>query len=253
MTLLAHLLTLIKILMKNNSIASPNIKSTPILEGHRKRLRDRFINSGLYGFHDYEVVELLLTLGTPRKDCKQIAKEAIKQFKTLRGVLNADTSELTEIKGIGPTNASVIVLYKAISERYLRETISSKTLLNSSSLVGEYLKEKIGNKKEEHFTIMYFDTRNKLINEKVSIGTLNASLVHPREVFKRAIKDNAAQIILSHNHPSGDPKPSKEDILTSNRLIKAGKLIGISIIDHIIVTSDKYFSLKENGYIKNNL
>ena len=97
--------------------------------------------------------------------------------------------------------------------------------------------------------ILYFDTRNKLINEEISIGTLNASLVHPREVFKKAIKDNIAQIIVAHNHPSGDPNPSEEDISTTNRLIEVGKLVGISIIDHLVITLNDYFSFKEKGII----
>ncbi len=101
--------------------------------------------------------------------------------------------------------------------------------------------------------ILYFDTRNKLMNEEISVGTLNASLVHPREVFKKAIKDNVAQIIIAHNHPSGDSKPSEEDISTTKRLIEAGKLVGISIIDHLIITSSGYFSFKENGIVTNNL
>ncbi|HCB23178.1 hypothetical protein A3B42_04825 [Candidatus Daviesbacteria bacterium RIFCSPLOWO2_01_FULL_38_10] len=218
-------------------------------EGHRKRLREKFLEFGLSGFLDYEIVELLLTLGTPRKDCKAIAKEAIKNFKTLKGVLDADVSELTTINGIGMSNVLGIILFRAISEQYSKEKISPKILLNSSKLVAEYLQTKIGNKKEEHFMILYFDTRNKLINEEISIGTLNASLVHPREVFKKAIKDNIAQIIVAHNHPSGDPNPSEEDISTTNRLIEVGKLVGISIIDHLVITLNDYFSFKEKGII----
>ncbi len=137
--------------------------------------------------------------------------------------------------------------------KYLAEKISPKILLNSSKLVADYLQSKIGNEKEEHFMILYFDTRNKLINEEISIGTLNASLVHPREVFKKAIKDNVAQIIIAHNHPSGDSKPSEEDISTTERLMEAGKLVGISIIDHLVITLNGYFSFKENGIVKNSL
>lgn len=236
--------------MKNKSLFDSSLKKRHPSNGHRKRLREKFLETGLSGFFDYEIVELLLTLGTPRKDCKQIAKDAIKKFKGLKGVLDADVSELITIKGIGPTNVLGVILFRAISEQYSKEKISPKILLDSSKLVAEYLQTKIGNKKEEHFTILYFDTRNKLINEEISIGTLNASLVHPREVFKKAIKDNAAQIIIAHNHPSGDPKPSEEDISTTKRLIEAGKLVGISIIDHLIITSDGYFGFKEKGIIQ---
>ncbi len=246
-------LALIKRLMKNKSISNPNLIIISSQKGHRKRLREKFLESGLSGFLDYEVVELLLTLVTPRKDCKQIAKDAIKEFKSLKGVLDADKTELTTIKGIGPSNVLGIILFKAISERYLKEQISSKILLNSSKLVAEYLQTKIGNRKEEHFVILYLDTRNKLLNEEISVGTLNASLVHPREVFKKAIKENTAQIIVAHNHPSGDSKPSEEDISTTKRLIDVGRLVGISIIDHLIITSDQYFSFKEKGILNNSL
>ena len=235
--------------MSNKNILNSSIKKIHPSEGHRKRLREKFLEFGLSGFLDYEIVELLLTLGTPRKDCKAIAKEDIKNFKTLKGVLDADVSELTTINGIGMSNVLGIILFRAISEQYSKEKISPKILLNSSKLVAEYLQTKIGNKKEEHFMILYFDTRNKLINEEISIGTLNASLVHPREVFKKAIKDNIAQIIVAHNHPSGDPNPSEEDISTTNRLIEVGKLVGISIIDHLVITLNDYFSFKEKGII----
>lgn len=239
--------------MKNKSISDSNFNKLHPSAGHRKRLREKFSESGFSGFLDYEIVELLLTLGTPRKDCKQIAKNAIEEFKSLKGVLDADKTELTTIKGIGSSNVIGLTLFKAISERYSKGKISPKILLNSSKLVAEYLQAKIGSKKEEHFMILYFDTRNKLINEEVSIGTLNASLVHPREVFKKAIKDNVAQIIVAHNHPSGDSKPSEDDISTTKRLADAGKLVGISIIDHLVITSSEYFSFKEEGLVTNNL
>ncbi len=241
----------IKRIMKSNDSSDLITKKINSAEGHRKRLREKFIEAGLDGFLDYEIIELLLTLGTPRKDCKPMAKEAIKKFKNLKGALDADITELITIKGIGRSSALGLILFKAIYERYSKEKISPKILLNSPKLVAEYLQSKIGSKKEEHFTILYFDTRNKLINEEISVGTLNSSLVHPREVFKKAIKENVAQIIISHNHPSEDYRPSQEDISTTNRLVEAGKLVGISILDHLIVTSDEYFSFKENGIIKN--
>lgn len=242
-------LALTKKQMKNKSISNPDANKLYPSAGHRKRLREKFSESGFSGFLDYEIIELLLTLNTPRKDCKQIAKDAIEKFKGLKGVLDADESELITINGIGPSNVIGLTLFKAISERYSKEKIDPKILLNSPELVAEYLQSKIGNKKEEHFTILYFDTRNKLINEEISIGTLNASLVHPREVFKKAIKDNTAQIIIAHNHPSGDSKPSQEDISTTNRLVEAGKLVGIAIIDHLVITPNEYFSFKEKGII----
>ncbi|MDP4000799.1 MAG: DNA repair protein RadC [bacterium] len=222
----------------------------PSNEGHRERLRNKFLQGGLDGFLDYEVVELLLTLGTPRRDCKQPAKEAVAKFKGLIGVLNASLEELQQVNGIGPSNAIGIKLFQEISKRYAKEKINPNTLLDSPQLIFEYLKEKIGKEKKEHFTIICLDIRNNLLVDEVSIGTLSASLVHPREVFKKAILNNASHVVIAHNHPSGNPIPSKEDILTTKRLVEAGKILGIAVIDHIIVTQNAFVSLKEQGVIK---
>src|SRR3989344_388599 len=219
-------------------------------EGHRERLRNKFLRGGLDGFLDYEIIELLLTFGTPRKDCKQPAKEAVAKFKGLIGVLNASLEELQQVNGIGPSNTIGIKLFQEISKRYAKEKINPNTLLDSPQLVFEYLREKIGKEKKEHFTIICLDIRNNLLVDEVSIGTLSASLVHPREVFKKAILNNASHVVIAHNHPSGNPSPSEEDILTTKRLVDAGKILGIAVIDHIIVTQNAFVSLKEQGVIK---
>lgn len=217
--------------------------------GHRKRLRDKFLAAGLDGFLDYEIIELLLTLGTPRKDCKQPAKDAVKKFKGLVGVIDATLEELQQIKGIGPSNAFGIKLFRSVSERYAKEKIDKPILLNSPKLIFEYLREKIGNEKKEHFIILCLDTHSNLIVEDVSVGILNASLVHPREVFKKAILNNSSHVVVAHNHPSGDPTPSQEDIATTKRLTEAGNILGISVVDHIIVTQKSYASFKEEGLL----
>lgn len=217
-------------------------------DGHRKRLRDRFLQSGLDGFLDYEIVELLLTLGTPMKDCKQMAKDAIKMFHGLRGVLDASLNDLQKIKGIGPSNAFGIKLFQAVSERYSKEQIPEKITLNSSKTVAEYLQKSIGGEKKEHFVMLSLDTRNNLIKiSDISVGTLNASIVHPREVFKEAIQSSAAQIVIAHNHPSENPEASPEDVALTRRLEEAAKIFGIELLDHVIVTKDNFSSLREQG------
>lgn len=228
-------------------MTNKDLSKKHIGEGHRKRLRERFLQSGLDGFLDYEIVELLLTLGTPRRDCKQQAKEAIKKFNGLNGVLDASIVELQQVKGIGPSNALGIILFQTISEKYNKGKIEPKLSFNSPQSIFEYLREKIGKEKKEHFTILFFDTRNNLIVSDISIGTLNASLVHPREVFNQAILNHASHVVVAHNHPSGDPSPSEQDISTTNRLIQAGVILGITIIDHIIITNNSYYSFKEKG------
>lgn len=213
-------------------------------EGHRKRLRDRFLQSGLDGFLDYEIVELLLTLGTPRRDCKQMAKDAIKKFKGLKGVLDAQIEELQHIDGIGPSNAFGLKLSQAVSEQYAKEKLSDLTRLDSQQLVFNFLREKIGKKNKEHFVLLCLDARNNLIVDDVSVGVLNASLVHPREVFRKAISVGAAKVIVAHNHPSGDPSPSADDIVTAKRLKEAGEIVGISVIDQVVISSSECVSIK---------
>ena len=208
------------------------------------------MQSGLDGFLDYEVVEFLLTLGTPRRDCKQMAKQVIKKFGGLRGALDATIDDLRQVKGIGPENAFGLKLFQAISERYAKEKIPKKILLDSPKAVADYLRGKIGREKKEHFFILCLDARNNLIKiNNVAIGTLNANLVHPREVFKEAIRSLSVQVILAHNHPSGDLIPSKEDIKVTKDLVAAGKIIGIDVLDHIIVSSSGFCSLKERNLI----
>lgn len=231
--------------------------------GHRRRLRERFLQSGFDGFLDYEIVELLLTLGTPLKDCKQMAKDAIKEFKGLRGVLDASLDELQKIKGIGPSNAFGIKLFQAVSERLAHEQIPGKLKLNSADAVANFLQNSIGREKKEHFVMLCLDSHNNLIKtnklliktnnlvkfSNISTGSLNASIVHPREVFKEAIQSSAAQIIVGHNHPSGSPDPSPEDVALTRRLEEAARILDIELLDHIIVTKDKSLSLKALGLI----
>lgn len=217
--------------------------------GHRKRLREKFLQSGFEGFLDYEIIELLLTFGTPMRDCKQIGKDAIKRFKTLSGVINASSDELIQVKGIGETNSIFIKVIKELNKRLPKEYIERNILLDSPKTIFNFLKEKIGSEKKEYFIIMFFDVKNKLIIDDVSIGILNASLVHPREVFKKAILNNASYVIIAHNHPSGDPTPSDEDINTTKRLKEAGHILGISVLDHMIVTGDAYYSFAEDERI----
>lgn len=212
--------------------------------GHRKRLREKFLSNGLSGFHNYEIIELLLTIGTPRKDCKIIAKNLIKKFGSFNAILDTSIEELTQIKGLGPMNIFGLKLPKAVLEIYQKEKIKKSLNLNSPEEIYRFLKEKIGKENKEFFVVLFFDSKNNLIVDNVSIGTLNASLVHPRELFQKAIYYNVSHVVISHNHPSGDPTPSKEDILVTKRLIRAGKIIGISIIDHLIITKNKYISLR---------
>jgi len=219
-------------------------------KGHRKRLRDKFLDSGLTGFHDYEVVELLLTLATPRKDCKDAAKAAMRQFKTLQGVLEASPKALCEVPGIGPINLFGIKLIKAVADRYLEKRLLHKDALNSSKELFEYLYHGIRDKTRECFNVVFLDAKNRVIaTETLFEGTLTASSVYPREVVLAALNHHAAALIFAHNHPSGDPKPSQEDIAVTRQLVFACRVVSITVHEHLIIGDNRYFSFADEGYI----
>ena len=219
-------------------------------KGHRKRLREKFLDSGLAGFHDYEVVELLLTLAMPRKDCKDAAKAAMKQFKTLQGVLEASPKALCEVPGIGPKNLLGIKLIKAVADRYLEKRLLHKDALNNSKELFEYLYHRIRDKTRECFNVVFLDAKNRVVAmETLFEGTLTASSVYPREVVLAALNQHAAALIFAHNHPSGDPKPSQEDIAITRQLVFACKVVGITVHEHLIIGNNRYFSFADEGYI----
>jgi DNA repair protein RadC len=219
-------------------------------EGHRKRLREKFLTSGLSGFHDYEVIELLLTLATPRKDCKDAAKAALKHFKTLQGVLEASPKALCEVSGIGPKNLLGIKLIKAVADRYLEKRLIRKDPLNNSKELFDYLYHRIREKNRECFNVVFLDAKNKVITtETLFEGTLTASSVYPREVVLSALNHNAAALIFAHNHPSGDPKPSPDDFSITRQLVFACKVMGITVHEHLIIGDNRYFSFADEGHI----
>jgi len=220
-------------------------------EGHRKRLRERFSQSGLSAFLNYEIVELLLTLGTPRRDCKPQAKEAIKRFKTLRGVLEAPAEELEKIKGIGPTHVFVIKFMQEIARKFLKEQVLDKPYSRSSREVFDYLYHSMRDLKKEVFKVMYLDSQNHVVAiEDLFEGTLNASAIYPREVIQGAVKHDAAALIFVHNHPAGNPQPSDNDRQITQELVFAGSIMQIRVLDHIVIGDNRYFSFADAGLIE---
>ena len=218
--------------------------------GHRQRLRDKFLASGLSGFHDYEVIELLLTLATPQKDCKETAKAALKRFKTLQKVLEASTAELCMIDGIGPKNLIGLKLIKDVADRYLKKKLIEKNPLNNSKELFEYLYHSMKGKSRENFKVIFLDAKNNVIAiETLFQGTLTASSVYPREVVRAALNQHAAALIFAHNHPSGDPEPSAEDISITKQLVFACKTMGITVHEHLVIGNNNYFSFADQGYI----
>ena len=219
-------------------------------EGHRQRLRDKFLNSSLEGFHDYEIIELLLTLGTPRKDCKQSAKEALMKFGTLKAVLEADAVDLKTVRGIGDKNVFGLKIAQAVARRYLADRVVDKDFIRSSKEVLEYLQHNLRDKNREVFMVIYLNGRNQIIKmEEVFEGTLSTSAVYPREVVKRALDNEAAALVFVHNHPSGNPNPSKEDLAITNKLKEASQSIDVVVHDHLIIAGNEVYSFADHGLI----
>lgn len=216
------------------------------IEGHRKRLREKFLKAGIDALHDYEIIELLLTLGTPRKDCKEQAKKLLRKFKKLSNVIEAPSEQLQEIKGIGPNNIFGIKFICEVVKKFLKKKIERKEYIKSSVDVFNYLFCSMRDIKREIFQVIYLDSKNKIIDtEKLFEGSITASVVYPRELIKSALKKDAVGVIFVHNHPSGDPTPSQDDKELTKRLVIALKSADIRVVDHIIIGGDKYFSFSD--------
>ncbi len=215
--------------------------------GHRQRLRDRFLERGLEGFSDAEVLELLLSFGTPRSDCKGSARSALEQFGSLAAVLEASLPALQEVKGIGPKNGFAVHFIQAVARRYLKERLRGKRYLHSSSQVRDYLLHSLRGLKKEVLTVIYLDSSHAILNtETVAEGTINVNTVYPRELVKKALQENASAMIIAHNHPSGSLDPSAQDLQLTRTLSLLGSLMQIQLLDHIII-GDGSFSFADHG------
>ncbi len=215
--------------------------------GHRQRLRDRFLDRDLEGFADDEVLELLLSFGTPRSDCKEPARAALKHFGSLSAVLEAPLPALQKIKGIGPKNGFAIHFIQAVAGRYLQERLCGRRYLHSSTQVRDYLIHSLRGLKKEVLTVIYLDSAHAIINsETVAEGTININTVYPRELIKNALAQNASAIIIAHNHPSGSLDPSAQDLQLTKTLTLLGNMMQIQLLDHIIIGNGSY-SFADHG------
>lgn len=218
--------------------------------GHRKRLRERFLQGGLNGFLDYEIVELLLTLGTPRKDCKQMSKEAIKKFKSLRGILEAPSEELLKIKGIGFHNTFGIKFVQEVARKFLKEKTLKRPICKASEEVFAYLYHTMRDLDYEVFKVIMLSGQNEIVDiVDIFKGTLTSSAIYPREIIKQVLKYSAPAVVFVHNHPSGEPKPSMEDKRITRDLISAANIMDVKVFDHIIIGDNCYYSFADNSLI----
>lgn len=220
-------------------------------QGHRERLRRRFLEGGLERFSDEEVIEFLLTLGTPRGDLKLPAREALTHFGSLSAVLAAPLQKLTAVKGIGPKNALYLSLVHQVAARYLKDRAAKSAFFNSSQSVFDHLFHAMRDLKREVFKLLLLNRKNELIlEEDLFRGTLTGSAVYPREIMSLALEHKAAALVFVHNHPSGDPTPSPEDHRLTKELVWAAKLLQIQVLDHIIIGGNTYFSFADQGVIR---
>lgn len=217
-------------------------------KGHRKRLREKFLRGGIKALHDYEIVELLLSIATPQKDCKESAKDALREFKTLRGVLDASLEEIREIKGIGASNIFGLAFAKAVADEYLKEKILKKPVFKSSQDIINYLQHSMSRLKTEVFKVIYLNKANKILGvETLFEGTIDKTTAYSREIIKAALRNNAVRLVFVHNHPAGNLEPSKQDIIITRRLSKACREVGLEVVDHLIIAGDLYLSFRTRG------
>jgi DNA repair protein RadC len=217
---------------------------------HRKRLRERFRKAGAEGMHDYELLELLLTFSIPRRDVKPVAKKLISEFGGLSGVLDADRKKLEELSGVGSMSATLIRLVKEIYSTYLAENMKKGDALTSPDAVLKFVRVSLSGMTNEAFMVIFMNVKNEVLDYTLlNEGTIDNVAVYPRRIIESALSRHASGIILVHNHPSGNPAPSREDKTLTREIAEAAKTLDIRVLDHIIVGKNGYFSFMENGLL----
>ncbi len=224
----------------------PTIKDLPETE----RPRERLLAGGEAALSDVELLAIIIRSGSQQATALELAGRLLSAFGSFRRLAAASAAELTRVRGIGPAKAAQIKAALAIARRYASEKLPPGTAVAGSEQLYRYMRERLYGLKKEHFYVLTLDTKHRLIRqERVAVGSLNESVVHPREVFKAAVSDSAARVIFVHNHPSGNPEPSPQDRRLTARLCQAGELMGIQVLDHLIVGEAGYFSFAEHGLI----
>lgn len=218
--------------------------------GHRARLRARLLGGGDEALADYEVLEYLLFAAIRQGDTKQVAKALLKRFSTLSGVLNADPGALMQVKGMGESSAAALKSVAIAARRMARSEIADRPILGSWQALLDYLAIDMAQLTIERVRILYLDTRNRLIDDHhLGDGSIDEAAIHPREVIRRAMDLGASALILVHNHPSGNPEPSSADIQITRRIAEAGRLLGVTLHDHVIIGREGHVSLRAKGLI----
>lgn len=229
---------------------SDNTKSAnnkPHYSGHRKRLKERFLDSPKGSLPDYELLEILLFSSHSRSDVKPLAKNLIKKFGSLAKVLNAPADQLKEIKGVNDSSLVQFRIIQEASERLLKEDFIKQPILQSWKALLDYCRASMGHLKKEQFRILFLNAKNILIEDELQeFGTVDQTPVYPREIVKKSLQLEASSVILVHNHPSGDVTPSNADVKLTKNIVKALSAVNIKVHDHLIVSAGDHYSFKSN-------
>ena len=220
--------------------------------GHRQRLRERFLKSGLHAFADYEVVELLLTLAIPRSDVKQPAKALIARFGNLRGILDAPIEELRAVPGIGNVAPVALQIVKGAATLYLQQSSEGRDSLADPERLASFWRMRIGALPNEVFEVGYLDSSYRLLREGVETleeGTVDRAAVYPRRVIEAALKRGAFALVLAHNHPNGAVSPTEHDKVLTRAIVLAAETVNVRVVDHLIVSAQESFSFRKAGLL----
>lgn len=220
--------------------------------GHRQRLRERFLKTGLAGFADYEVVELVLTLAIPRSDVKQPAKSLLARFGNLRAILDAPLKELRTIIGIGTVTPAAIQIIKATATLYLQQSGEGRDSLADPTRLAEFWRMRIGALQNEVFEVAYLDSGYRLVRDGVDTleeGTIDRATIYPRRVIEAALLRGAAAVVLAHNHPNANLAPSEHDKLLTRAIVLAAETVHLRVVDHLIVSAQDTFSFRKAGLL----
>lgn len=213
--------------------------------GHRERLKARFRKGGVDALADYELLELVLMMAIPRRDVKPLAKTLLKEFGNYAEVISASPERLKKISGVGENVVTTLKLVEASSQKLAQGKVLEKPVLSNWQALINYCSSEMAYKKNEQFRVLFLDRQNRLIaDEKMQEGTIDHTPVYPREIIKKALELGSTAIILVHNHPSGDPTPSREDIEMTKKIMEAGKQLGVMLHDHLIISKGGHSSFK---------
>lgn len=214
------------------------------------RPRERLIRQGAQSLSNQELIAILLRTGTKEESVLTLANRVLTYFEKLHGLKYATIEEIMAIKGIGEAKAVQLLAAIELGRRLAQKQVDSRFTIRSPQDAATYLMPEMSSLQQEHFVVLFLNVKNQVLHKQtIFIGSLNSSIVHPREIFREAVKRSAASIICAHNHPSGNAAPSPEDIEVTKRLQEAGYIIGIELIDHVIIGDHQFISLKEKGYM----